>query len=133
MIYVDLEKFWADDALAHEDNCFSLNSPQVALGIRMSEECVFAELGEEGNPWGFTPQERRLELNRRYNDKAESIVGRRLLPETLPELDSIFPYVRRIGEVFEGKYVHNTVAEWLEGSSSTPSELEKVLDRIAYS
>ncbi len=129
-MYVDIERFWADDALAHEDNCFSHRSPQVALGIRMSEECVFSELGEEGNPWGYTPRERRLELNRRYNDKAESIVGRRLLPDTLPEPDSLFPYVRRIGEVFEGKYVHNAVAEWLEGSTSTPSELEKLLDRI---
>jgi uroporphyrinogen decarboxylase len=129
-MYVDIEKFWADDELAHEDNCFSPKAPQVALGIRMSEECVFAELGEEGNPWGYTPRERRLELNKRYNDKAEKIVGRRLLPETLPEPDAEFPYVKRIGEVFEGKYIHNDIAEWLEGSVSTPSELEKLLDRV---
>ena len=130
VVYVDIERFWADDALAHEDNCFSSKAPQVALGIRMSDECVFAELGEDGNPWGYTPRERRLELNRRYNDKAESIVGRRLLSETLPVPDSTFPYVRRIGEVFGGRYVHNEVAEWLEGSASTPSELEKLLDRV---
>lgn len=129
-MYVDIEKFWEDDALAHEDNCFSSRAPQVALGIRMSEECVFAELGETGNPWGYTPRERRLELNRRYNDKAEKIVGRRLLPETLPGPDAEFPYVRRIGEVFEGKYICNSVAEWLEGSVSTPAELEKLLDRV---
>ena len=104
--------------------------PQVALGIRMSEECVFAELGEEGNPWGHTPRERRLELNKRNNDKAERIVGRRLLPETLPEPDAEFPYVKRIGEVFEGKYIHNGISEWLEGTVNTPSELEKLLDRV---
>lgn len=130
MINVDLDKFWTDDALAHEDNCFSSRACQIALGIRMSDECVFAELGEKGNPWGFTPRERRLELNRRYNDKAESIVGRRLLSETLPEPNSIFPYVQRIGEVFEGKYSYNNIAEWLEGSVTTPLELEKLLDRI---
>jgi uroporphyrinogen decarboxylase len=129
-MYVDLERFWADDELAHDDNCFSPKAPQVALGIRMSEECVFAELGEEGNPWGYTPRERRLELNKRYNDKAEKIVGRRLLPEDLPEPDAEFPYVKRIGEVFEGRYVHNGVAEWLEPSVSTPSELEALLDRV---
>ena len=129
-MFVDLEKFWADDAIAHENNCFSSKAPQIALGIRMSDECVFAELGEEGNPWGYTPRERRLELNRRYNDKAESIVGQRLLSETLPEPDSVFPYIRRIGEVFEGRYVHNVVAEWLEGSANTPGELEKLLDRV---
>lgn len=130
MLDVDLEQFWKDDELAHKGNCFSPEAPQVALGIRMSEECVFAELGEEGNPWGYTPRERRLELNKRYNDKAEQIVGRRLLPETLPEPDAEFPYVKRIGEVFEGKYIHNGVAEWLEGTVSTPSELEKLLDRV---
>ncbi|NLH96842.1 MAG: hypothetical protein GX477_05845 [Clostridiaceae bacterium] len=127
---VDIEQFWKDDELAHRDNCFSPDAPQVALGIRMSEECVFAELGEEGNPWGFTPRERRLELNKRYNDKAEKIVGIRLLPETLPEPDAEFPYIKRIGEVFEGKYIHNGVAEWLEGTVSTPQELEKLLDRV---
>lgn len=127
---VDIEQFWKDDELAHRDNCFSPDAPQVALGIRMSEECVFAELGEEGNPWGFTPRERRLELNKRYNDKAEKIVGIRLLPETLPEPDTEFPYIKRIGEVFEGKYIHNGVAEWLEGTVSTPQELEKLLDRV---
>lgn len=129
-MFVDLDKFWADDELAHEDNCFNQKAPQAALGIRMSEECVFAELGEEGNPWGYTPRERRLELNKRYNDKAEKIVGRRLLPETLPEPDADFPYVKRIGEVFEGKYVHNDISEWLEESVSTPSELEGLLDRV---
>lgn len=130
MYNADLDRFWADDELAHEDNCFSSKAPQVALGIRMSEECVFAELGEAGNPWGYIPRERRLELNRRYNDKAEKIVGRRLLPETLPEPDAVFPYIKRIGEVFEGKYIQNEVSEWLEGSASTPPELEKLLDRV---
>ena len=48
---LDIEQFWKDEAIAHEENCFSKAAPQVALGIRMSEECVFAELGEEGQPW----------------------------------------------------------------------------------
>lgn len=130
MLDVDIKQFWKDDELAHRDNCFNPAAPQVALGIRMSEECVFAELGEEGNPWGYTPRERRLELNKRYNDKAEKTVGRRLLPETLPEPDEEFPYVKRIGEVFEGKYIYNGISEWLEGSVSTPQELEKLLDRV---
>ena len=60
---LDIEQFWKDDALAHKDNCFSKDAPQVALGIRMSEECVFAELQEDGQPWGYTPPERRYELN----------------------------------------------------------------------
>ena len=57
---LDIEQFWKDDELAHKENCFSKEAPQVALGIRMSDECVFAELGEEGQPWGHTPLERRI-------------------------------------------------------------------------
>ena len=81
---LDIEQFWKDEELTHQENCFSKAAPQVALGIRMSEECVFAELGEEGKPWGHTPAERRYELNCRYNEKARQIVGRALLPENKP-------------------------------------------------
>ena len=49
MLDLDIERFWKDDELAHKENCFSKEAPQVALGIRMSDECVFAELGEEGD------------------------------------------------------------------------------------
>ena len=83
MLDRELDKFWENDEKAHRNNCFAVES-QIAFGIRMSDECVFWELGEEGEPWGYTPRERRLDLNRRYNDKAEKIVGRRLLKEELP-------------------------------------------------
>ena len=78
MSSINLEAFWKEDELAHKDNCF-YKARQVALGIRMSDECVFAELDEEGNPWSETPLQRRIDLNKRYNDKAEKIVGKRLL------------------------------------------------------
>ena len=81
---LDIEQFWKDDALAHEENCFSKRAPQAALGIRMSDECVFAELGEEGQPWGYTDPVRRYDLNCRYNEKARKIVGRPLLRENPP-------------------------------------------------
>ena len=51
MLNLDIEQFWKDDELAHEDNCFSKDAPQAALAIRMSDECVFAELNEPGKPW----------------------------------------------------------------------------------
>ena len=126
---VDLDQFWKDDELAHKDNCFYKGN-QVALGIRMSDECVFAELGEEGTPWAPIPRQRRLELNKRYNDKAEKIVGRRLLRETLPDPRSEFPYVKRIGEVFGGKYIYENDTEWLTQSVDTPEELSALLDRV---
>lgn len=127
---LDIEKFWADDELAHKDNCFSPEAPQAALGIRMSHECVFAELDEKGEPWGPIDPVRQSELNRRYNDKAEKIVGRRLLPERYPMPDECFPYVKRIGEVFGGRYEYRYESEWLTESANTPEELETLLDRV---
>lgn len=131
MLELDIEQFWKDEETAHDDNCFSKNSKQVALGIRMSGECVFAELGEEGEPWGYTPPERRAELNKRYNEKALKIVGRKLLNESLPEKKRFsFPGYREIGEVFGGKYVFDGVTTWLQGSLHGEKELEKKLDEI---
>jgi len=130
LLPVDLEQFWKDDALAHESNCFSPNAPQVALGIRMSDECVFSELGEEGTPWAHTPLERRIELNKRYNDKAEKIVGRRFLREDFGNPDASLPEVKRIGEVFGGRYTWFNDTEWLESDINTPQELEAQLDKI---
>ena len=104
MLDLDIEKFWEDDKTAHDENCFSKNSKQVAMGIYMSDECVFAELGEEGQPWGITPADRRLDLNKRYNEKALKIVGRKLLSEAPPApADSRLPMLKQIGEIFGGE------------------------------
>lgn len=130
MLPVDLERFWKDDELAHLDNCFNPNAPQIALGIRMSDECVFAELGVDGNPWGHTPRKRRIELNKSYNDKAEKIVGRRLLREEFPKDDELFPPIKKIGEIFGGRYEDNGNSIWLHGSCSTPQELEEMLNHV---
>ena len=125
------EEFWKDDAAAHKDNCFSESAQQIAMGLRMSHECVYAELGEDGDPWGREPPERQWELNCRYNDKSETIVGKRLLPEIPPEETVQIPYVRRIGEVFEGVYEWpSNTGEWLHSRIESPSDLEAVLDRV---
>ena len=125
----ELEQFWSEDEKAHENNCFN-NAPQAPLGIRMSDECVFAELGEPGNPWDETPRERRIELNKRYNDKAEKIVGKRLLQEDFLPDDARFPYVKRIGEVFGSKYIMHNHTEWLCDCIHSEEELEQTLDRV---
>lgn len=124
------EKFWNDDEFAHKDNCFCKDSTQVALGIRMGDECVFTELDEKGSPWGITPLERRIELNKRYNDKAETIVGKRLLQEDYGPLDAQFPAARGIGEIFGGEYVYDGNTTWLKGNCNTPSELENLLNKV---
>jgi uroporphyrinogen decarboxylase len=126
---VDIEQFWKDDALAHDENCFSKKAPQVALGIRMTDECIFDELGIPGHhQWEPLPKELRIDYNKRYNDLAEKIVGIRLLSETLPESDAIFPPYRKIGEVFGGIYETKDHVEWLHSDIKTPEQLEKQLD-----
>lgn len=125
-----LSSFWQADALAHLQNCFNPAAPQVALGIRMSDECVFAELDEPGNPWGYTPRQRRMDLNRRYNDRSEKIVGLRLLREELPPEDAVFPAYREIGEVFAGEYRFDGNTTWLHGTLDTPEALRAQLDRV---
>ncbi|MDO4739612.1 MAG: uroporphyrinogen decarboxylase family protein [Eubacteriales bacterium] len=126
---IDLQAFWAEDARAHEKNCFA-QAKQAALGIRMSGECVYEELGEKGDPWLPEEKERAKDLYRRYNDKAEQIVGVRLLDEHFWPDDAEFPYVRRIGEVFGGRYIIQNGTEWLDKCIEDEKQLEKVLERV---
>jgi uroporphyrinogen decarboxylase len=127
---LDIEQFWKDDEVSQKDNCFNPAAKQVAMGIRMSDECVFAELDVPGNPWGENPPALMRDYTRRYNDKAEKIVGRRLLSEDYPQAIARFPYIKRIGEIFGGRYFFHDGVEWLEGDTREPRELEKLLDGV---
>jgi len=127
----ELETFWNLDEKAHLNNCFNPDAAQVALGIRMSDECVFSELGVDGDPWGITPRDVRIKLNIAYNDKAEKIVGKRLLSEHVPEADAVFPAVKRIGELFGGTYdLLPNAGEWLHSHMKTVKDLEQCLDKV---
>lgn len=133
---LDVEQFWKDEDLAHAENCFSKDAPQVALGIRMSEECVFAELQEDGQPWGYTPPERRYELNCRYNEKARKIVGRSLLPEIKPlpkeqQPTVTIPQYKPLAEVFGGKFFFDGNTTWLRPTMNDADALRKKLDWIS--
>ncbi len=130
MLPVDIEQFWKDDILAHEYNCFSPRRPQAAFGIWLMDDVVFGELDAPGADQETLPYHVRLDLNRRYNDKAEAIIGRRLMYEDIPAPDATFPAVRQIGQVFGGRYVRNGHSLWLERCCDTPKELEQVLDRV---
>ena len=132
---LDIEQFWKDEAIAHKENCFSREAPQVALGIRMSEECVFAELGEEGQPWGYTDPVRRYDLNCRYNDKARKIVGISLLPEVQPlpkekQPKVTIPAFKPLAEVFGGEFFFDGNTTWLRGTMEDADDLRKKLDWI---
>ena len=127
---LDIEQFWKDEDRSHGENCFAADAPQVALGLRMSNECVYAELGVEGHPWDPIDPVRQAELNKRYNDKAEKIVGRRLLQESFETQEMCFPQVKRIGEVFGSRYEYVNHTEWLHRCAQTPEEVEAMLDRV---
>jgi uroporphyrinogen decarboxylase len=104
------------------------------MGINMNGRCVFDELGVEVDHYRYeNDPEWRLELNRRYNDKAEKIVGRRLLNEDLPDPEADkyqYPPVKRLGHIFDGKWEWKGGAWWLTEAASTPDDLRALLDRV---
>ena len=132
---LDIEQFWKDEEHAHDENCFSKSAAQAALGIRMSDECVFAELGEEGHPWGYTDPVRRYDLNCRYNEKARKIVGRALLAENRPlppekRPKHPVPGAIQVPEMFGGQYVFDGNTTWLRGTLEDEEALAKKLDVV---
>jgi uroporphyrinogen decarboxylase len=127
---LDVEQFWADEEIAHADP-FGRHIPQAALGIRMSAECVFDELDVEEDWYRLRHEpEYRARLSRRYNDKSEQIVGRRLLRETVPETKGRPPAVKGLHDIFEAENVWRNNSYWLEQSAETPDELSALLDRV---
>ena len=135
---LDTERFWADNDLARSNNCFN-DGTKVSLGIVMNDECVYDELGvKTEHPWFVHNTDDMREWRRLYNDKAEKIVGRRILPEGQTPPGARFPYIKRIGEVFGGKYIWSDYSEWLTvGITADVSadargyrELEKLLDKV---
>ncbi len=127
---LDLEKFWAGQEVAKRDP-FGQDIPQVPLGIMMSSECIPTELGVEVDEWRFKQDEEyALSLKKAYNDKAETIVGRRLLNETRSRKEKRFPAPKWLAEVFEGRYVWNAGSWWLEPAAENEEELKNLLDRV---
>jgi uroporphyrinogen decarboxylase len=128
---VDIERFWADQEIAGADP-FGDTIPQCPLGMMMSGECVYDELGLEEDFWryGHDP-EWRLELHRAYNDKSERIVGRRLLNETPPDPNAKgFPGAKGLHDIFEAKNVWHAGSWWLQQAADNEDELAALLDRV---
>ncbi len=128
---LDVERFWADQQVAVKDP-FGAHIPQVPLGIMMSWECVFAELGIPQDHWRYmNDHEWALALHKAYNDKAEQIVGRRLLRESFPDPARQYPAHKGLAELFEARNVWHDQSWWLMQVANTPDELEALLDRVA--
>jgi uroporphyrinogen decarboxylase len=130
MAPVDVERFWADQDKAKED-VWSPDCPQMPLGMTMSQECLFAELGIEED-WRRFWSDRawRAELSKPYNDKAERIVGRRILNETPPEPGSSYTGIKGLHDLFEARNEFHAGSWWLMESAHGPDELRALLDRV---
>ena len=128
---LDVERFWADQEKAGKDPFGDI--PQLPLGIRMSGECVYDELGIPEDYWRYQHDEAwRLELNKVYNDKAEQIVGRRLLNEKPSDPAMQWPAVKTLADLFEGEQVWfpGTWGWWLQESAHNEEELAALVDRV---
>lgn len=127
---LDVERFWQDQDSARRDP-WADDCPQVPLGIMMSGECVFDELGVEEDWHRLRHDEAyRLALSRRYNDCSEKVVGRRLLSEAASDPSRDYPAVKGLHDIFEAENVWHNGSYWLMPSATTPAELEQLLDRV---
>jgi len=127
---VDLERFWADQERAAK-NPWGSDIPQVPLGAICNSECVFDELGVPEDVWRYQHDEEwRLSLNRAYNDRAEKIVGRRLLSEERDDPGLHFPATRQLHDIFEAQNVWQSNSWWLHESAHSVDQLKALLDRV---
>jgi uroporphyrinogen decarboxylase len=130
---IDLEQFWADNHIAYHDP-FGETIPQCSFGANLIWECPFENLGIEVDFYRhLTDPQWKHEVNKAFNDKAERIVGRRLLGEAPPTPDKQYPKRKGLEDVFEGKTVWEggkAGSWWLMQSADTPEELRALLDRV---
>lgn len=133
---VDLDRFWADQEIANK-NPFGAHIPQVPLGAICNWECVFDELGVEQDWWRFLYADEAwaLDISRRYNDRAERVVGRRLLKEKPVDRSRVWPEIKGLHDIFESRKVWEggpNGSWWLQQAACTPQELSALLDRVEH-
>jgi uroporphyrinogen decarboxylase len=129
----DPRAFWAANDEALRDP-FSPSCAELPMGIVMSDELVFDELGVR-HEWHrlFHDEEYHATLCRRYNDRAAEVVGRQLIREGLSaDLDPARPRVRTLADIFESRseWREESWSYWLHPAAGTESELEALLDRV---
>lgn len=133
---VDLDQWWADQAVASKDP-FGTEIPQVPLGAICNWECIFDELGIEQD-WRRYQREDpawALSLRKQYNELAEPIVGKRLLNEDELDPNPVpgWPKIKELHDIFEAENVWEggkSGSWWLKQSADSPAELVALLDRV---
>ncbi len=133
---VDLERFWRDNAESM-NRPFDVSKPQVPMTLRTTEGCIWEELGIPVDKRYYVDAEVHKALNRRYNDKAEEIVGLRILPEVFIPPKERLPEPVRLEQLFgsqidliEGSEDIGD-AEWVRESVHTIRELEERMEYVA--
>ena len=114
---------------------FGTDIPQVPLGAICNWECLFDALGVEQDWWRFQHEDQAWaqDLKHRYNDLSETIVGRRLLDESLPDPTRQWPGIQGLNDIFEAENVWEggpSGSWWLKQSAHGPDELSALLDRV---
>jgi len=130
---LDLDRFWADQDKALADP-WAADCPQLPLGMRMSVEAIFAELGipEDWHRLHHDPQW-RSERSRDYNDVSERIVGRRVLDESPPPPpDHVWPEVKTLPDIFEARQEWHTWSYWIHPAARDEDDLAALLDRVEW-
>lgn len=127
---VDIEAFWKENRRAVADP-FDPTLRHPGFVVYSPAEAVFSELGITDDFWRYDQDEAyRLELNRQYNDKAERIIGRRMLGENPTPSERRRPKVGTLADVFEAENIWSSGSWWLEQVANDPIELEALLDRV---
>ncbi|NLD73187.1 MAG: hypothetical protein GX649_10775 [Chloroflexi bacterium] len=136
MLYpVDVVRFWSDNDLSL-DKPFSTDKPQVPMALCTTEGCIWQELGMSMDPRYYEDPEVHVRLNRLYNDKAEEIVGRRILPEAFIPPEDQLPRPLRIEEIF-GSHITTIPgseeidgADWVRESVHSVRDLEERMEMV---
>jgi uroporphyrinogen decarboxylase len=127
---LDTDAFWAAQDRAMKDP-WAADLPLAPMGLRMSSECMFDELRESEDWYRLQHDgEYRTTLERRYNDLAQRIVGRRLFGESLPNPQHRWPTVGSLADLFEARNEWRGWSYWLKQAAHTPDELAALLDRV---
>lgn len=128
---LDIDRFWQDQAIADADP-FAADCPCVPIGGLWPMDAVFGELEIEEDFWRLeTDLAWRAEVCKAYNDKAERIIGRRLLPESPPpDPQDTYPQPKKLHDVFEAENTWHAGSWWLGQSANSEDELKALLDRV---
>ncbi len=127
---VDTSRFWEENEKARKDP-FDPPGGIVPFGASLTAECIFDELGIPEDFWRQAHDpEWRVKVHRQYNDKAEEIVGRRLINESYPNPVKEYPKRGGLHTLFEAENIWKDQSWWLKQSANDTEELKSLLDRV---